>query len=69
MSTTRLTAALPAAAIGAVPGLIMVALAQFAIQGEMQLTIGAPGILLAIAGIIVGFGVGLYRQDRTPTGR
>ena len=55
--------------IGAVPGLILVLLAQFVIKGEMQLTVGAPGILLAIAGAIVGLIVGLARKSRRPVGR
>lgn len=52
--------------IGAVPGLILVLLAQFVIKGEMQLTVGAPGILLAIAGAIIGFVIGLTRSSRKP---
>jgi hypothetical protein len=51
--------------VGAIPGLILVFLAQFVIEGEMQLTVGAPGILLAIAGTLVGFVLGLRRAART----
>ncbi|HEX2259617.1 MAG TPA: hypothetical protein VHJ40_07725 [Actinomycetota bacterium] len=50
--------------VGAIPGLILVLLAQFVIEGEMQLTVGAPGTLLAIAGALVGFTVGLRRAAR-----
>ena len=40
--------------IGAAPGLILVLLAEFVIDGEMQLTVGAPGIILAVVGAVVG---------------
>lgn len=53
--------------IGALPGVILVLLAQFVIEGEMQLTVGAPGILLAIAGAIIGLVVGLVWKGRTTT--
>ena len=52
--------------VGAIPGLILILLAQFVIEGEMQLTVGAPGILLAIAGALVGFVLGLRKAARTP---
>jgi hypothetical protein len=54
------------AVIGAVPGVILVLLAQFVIEGEMQLTVGAPGILLAAVGGIAGFAVGWRRTAREP---
>jgi hypothetical protein len=47
--------------IGALPGVVLVLLAQYVIKGEMQLTIGAPGILLAVVGCVVGFLVGRSR--------
>lgn len=50
------------AVIGAVPGTVMVLLAQFVINGEMQLTVGAPGILLAAVGAIVGFVVAVSKS-------
>ena len=57
------------AVIGAAPGLILVFLAEFVIEGEMQLTIGAPGILLAAAGAVTGFVLGLKRSDGKPADR
>jgi hypothetical protein len=57
------------AVIGAAPGLILVFLAEFVIEGEMQLTIGAPGILLAVAGAVIGFVLGWNRGAGKPAGR
>lgn len=54
------------AVIGAIPGLILVLLAQFVIEGEMQLTVGAPGIMLAIVGALAGLILGLTRGARKP---
>jgi hypothetical protein len=65
----KLGRALLGMVIGAVPGLILVLLAQFVIKGEMQLTVGAPGILLAIAGAVIGFVVGLMWRSRRPVDR
>jgi hypothetical protein len=56
------------AVIGAVPGLILVLLAEYVIEGEMQLTVGAPGFLLAIAGAVAGLVVGLRRRGGKPVG-
>jgi hypothetical protein len=56
--------AIAGAVIGATPGVILVLLAQFVIKGELQLTVGAPGILLAVAGAIAGFAVGLRTSPR-----
>jgi hypothetical protein len=56
------------AVIGAVPGLILVLLAEYVIEGEMQLTIGAPGFALAIGGALAGLVVGLSRRGRKPVG-
>jgi len=42
------------AVIGAAPGAVVVLLAEFVIKGEWQLTIGAPGMMLAVIGAIVG---------------
>jgi hypothetical protein len=50
----RLSTALVYAAIGAAPGIVLVLVAQFVIDGEMELTVGAPGFLLAAAGAIAG---------------
>lgn len=50
--------------IGAAPGLVLVLLAQFVISGEMQLTVGAPGMLLAVAGGAAGLVLGLRRARR-----
>lgn len=50
--------------IGATPGVLLVLLAQFVIEGEMQLTVGAPGIILAPVGAVVGLIVGIVRARR-----
>lgn len=47
--------------VGAVPGVAMVAFARLFLVGEMQLTVGAPGILLAVAGAAVGLVLGFRR--------
>lgn len=52
------------AAVGALPGIILVLLAQFVIKGEMQLTVGAPGIIIGVLGAIIGFVVGWGRVRR-----
>lgn len=44
--------------IGAAPGAALVLVAQFLIDGEMQLTVGAPGILLGAAGGLAGLVIG-----------
>jgi len=62
----HLTRALIFAAVGAAPGLVLVLLATFVIQGEMELTVGAPGILIALAGAVTGAVYGLRRPRRTP---
>lgn len=56
--------ALTGMTIGAMPGVILVLLAQFVIEGEMQLTVGAPGILLAIAGGLAGLIIATVRAIR-----
>jgi len=61
----KFLAGLRGAAVGAVPGLVLVLLAQFVIKGEMQLTVGAPGIVLAVVGVVVGFAIGWSRATRT----
>lgn len=47
------------AIVGAAPGVALVLVAQFAVDGEMQLTVGAPGILLAAVGAVLGLAHGL----------
>ena len=51
------------AIIGVTPGLILVLLAQFVIEGEWQLTVGASGVLLGGAGALAGFVLGLSRRS------
>lgn len=58
----KLRRALAGAALGAAPGIVMVLLAQFVIKGEMQLSIGAPGIVIAVLGLLLGFLFGWNRQ-------
>ena len=55
------------AVVGALPGIIIVLIAQFVIVGEMQLSIGAPGILIAIAGAVAGAVFGFMRPPRQDT--
>lgn len=56
----RATRALRGAVVGALPGVALVLIAQFAIDGEMQLTVGAPGLLLAVAGAVLGLAYGSW---------
>ena len=56
---SRPTRVLTMTLIGAGPGLLLVLFATFAIDGEMQLTVGAPGILIAVVGGVGGLLVGL----------
>lgn len=57
------------AILGAVPGLILVLIAQFVVRGEPQLTVGVAGIWLAIVGAVVGLSVALVRtRGRRPAG-
>ena len=53
-----------AALVGAIPGGIMVLL-TVPVSGELELTLGAWGILLAIIGAIIGafFGARKRRKD------
>lgn len=53
------------ALVGATPGILLVLLAQFVVSGEPQLTIGAPGIVIAGLGLVVGFGTG-FRSGHSP---
>lgn len=55
------------AVVGALPGIIIVLVATFVIEGEMQLSIGAPGIILAIAGAVAGAVFGLMRPPGQDT--
>lgn len=55
--------------IGAAPGAILVLLAQYVIAGEMQLTVGAPGIVLAVIGAAAGLVLGGLRAWRQRAGR
>lgn len=50
--------------IGATPGVLLVLLAEYVIDGEMQLTVGAPGIILAVIGAVAGLVVGGLRARR-----
>jgi hypothetical protein len=61
---TSLGRGVAGAVVGAVPGLILFLVAEFVIEGELQLTVGAPGIMLAVAGAVVGFVVGWRSRRR-----
>ena len=56
---SRLSQTFVGAVAGALPGAILFLVAQFLIEGEWQLTIGAPGMFIgvgvAIAGAVIGF--------------
>lgn len=58
----RFKRGLVGALIGVAPGLIMYLIAEFLIKGEWQLTIGAPGIVIGVAGAILGFALGVARK-------
>lgn len=55
--------------IGAAPGVLLVLLAEFVVDGEMQLTVGAPGLLLTAIGAVVGLIVGSQRARGDRIGR
>lgn len=48
--------------VGGLPGLIIYLIAEFLVRGEWQLTIGAPGILIGICGLILGFALGVAHK-------
>lgn len=54
---------------GAAPGTMLVLLAEFVVDGEMQLTVGAPGLLLAAVGAAAGVVVGTVRARRGGAGQ
>lgn len=47
--------------VGALPGLLLLFLAYFVIEGEWQLTVGAPGFILAPLGFLGGAVYGWMR--------
>ncbi|TWP50290.1 hypothetical protein FKR81_21565 [Lentzea tibetensis] len=57
----KLKNALKFAVIGALPGLLLVLLAQFVIKGEMQLSVGAPGLILLPMGFVGGLIYGWFK--------
>lgn len=61
--------ALAGALVGAMPGIVLILIAEFLVDGEMQLTVGAPGILLAVAGAIIGLGLGIHGRFPSTAGR
>lgn len=54
--------------LGALPGLVLVGIAQWVIDGEQQLTVGTGGMWLALLGGIAG-AVGAVRRARKAPGR
>lgn len=62
--TKLVASALTGMCIGAAPGALLVLLAEFVVDGEMQLTVGAPGLLLAAIGAAAGLFVGAFRARR-----
>lgn len=50
--------------LGAGPGLLLVLLAEYVVAGEMQLTVGAPGLLLAVVGAVAGLVSGALTATR-----
>jgi hypothetical protein len=61
----RSTTVLFATFLGALPGLMLIVLARFVITGEMELTVGAPGFVLAPVGALLGLVIGLRRSSAT----
>lgn len=55
------------ALLGALPGFVLILIAEYAIEGEVQLTVGVGGIWLAVAGALVGLILGLRGQRRRPS--
>ena len=62
----RLCRGVLGALLGVVPGVVLLLLATFVIEGEVQLTVGAAGVALAFGGAIAGFVVGLSRPGANP---
>ena len=50
--------------LGLAPGVLLILLAQFAISGEQELTVGTAGMWLAAAGALIG-PVAALRSGRT----
>jgi hypothetical protein len=50
--------------LGALPGLVLVLVAQYLVEGEVQLTVGVAGIWLAVVGGVVGLVLALRRRGR-----
>jgi hypothetical protein len=55
--------------VGALPGLMLVLIAQIAIEGEQQLTVGVAGMWLAGIGAVAGAVVAGRRIWRARTNR
>jgi hypothetical protein len=65
--TTDRRAILAFPLLGALPGLMLVLIAQFAIEGEQQLTVGVAGMWFAAVGAVAGMVIAGRRiwRDRT----
>lgn len=64
----RWTQLLAGLGLGALPGVLLVLVAQFAVTGEPQLTVGVAGMWLAVLGAVAGFVVALLRTRGRPRG-
>ena len=65
---SRLSRTFVGAVAGALPGAILFLVAQFLIEGEWQLTIGAPGMFIGVGGAIAGAVIGFLYPGWKRTG-
>jgi hypothetical protein len=68
LSTQRWMRLLVGALFGALPGVLLVLVAQFLVNGEPQLTVGVAGMWLAVAGALAGVIVALRRKHERRQG-
>jgi hypothetical protein len=69
LSTQRWMPLLVGVLLGALPGVLLVLVAQFLVNGEPQLTVGVAGMWLAAAGALAGVIVALRRTRKQRQGR
>lgn len=68
LSTPRWMRLLVGVLLGALPGVLLVLVAQFLVNGEPQLTVGVAGMWLAAAGALAGVIVALRRTRKQRQG-
>jgi hypothetical protein len=69
LSTQRGVPLLVGALLGALPGVLLILVAPFLVNGEPQLTVGVAGMWLAAAGALAGVIVALRRTRKQRHGR